>query len=184
MNLNQLCLRYTPNSKQVKVRILNKTTFGLRSFYAKGKELFLNQQKVFLRGTLECCIFPLTGYPPTDKISWLKVMSVAKAHGLNHLRFHSWCPPEAAFEAADDLGFMLQIEGPFWAEFGKDTELDTYAYAECERILSTYGNHPSFCMLAISNEPSGKNMNLFFAEIIQHLRKDSRCVYTSGAGGP
>ena len=94
-------------------------------------------------------------------------MSVAKAHGLNHLRFHSWCPPEAAFEAADELGVMFQIEGPFWAEFGKDTELDTYAYAECERILSTYGNHPSFCMLAISNEPSGKNMNLFFAEIIQ-----------------
>jgi hypothetical protein len=119
-----------------------------------------------------------------DKASWLQVIGRAKAHGLNHLRFHSWCPPEAAFEAADEMGFLLQIEGPFWAEFGHDPQIDAYAYAECERILRSYGNHPSFCMLAITNEPSGTHMNTFFAEILEHLRKDSRHVYTSGAGWP
>ena len=35
-----------------------ETTFGLRSFYAKGKGLFLNHQKVFLRGTLSVASFP------------------------------------------------------------------------------------------------------------------------------
>lgn len=158
--------------------------FGLRSFYAKGKHLYLNERQVFLRGTLECCVFPLTAYPPTDKASWLKLIETAKSYGLNHLRFHSWCPPEAAFEAADELGFMVQVEGPFWAEFGSDIELDAYAFSESKAILKSYGNHPSFCMFAISNEPSGKTMNDFFAELLIELKEDNRRLYTSGAGWP
>jgi hypothetical protein len=52
-------------------------------------------------------IFPLTGHPPTDVDSWKRIIRICKAHGLNHIRFHSWCPPEAAFTAADELGFYF-----------------------------------------------------------------------------
>ncbi|MDQ1258053.1 MAG: hypothetical protein QG656_2662, partial [Candidatus Hydrogenedentes bacterium] len=81
--------------------------FGMREFAANGTRFTLNGSPIFLRGTLECCIFPLTGYPPADLESWLRVLNVAKAHGLNHIRFHSWCPPEAAFDAADKLGVIF-----------------------------------------------------------------------------
>lgn len=81
--------------------------FGLREFRAQGSQFVINGQKVFLRGTLECCAYPLTGYPPADRTAWQKIFGACREHGLNHVRFHSWCPPEAAFDVADELGLYL-----------------------------------------------------------------------------
>ena len=104
-----------------------------------------------MRGTLECAIFPETGYPPTDTASWMRIYRIARAYGLNQLRFHSWCPPKAAFEAADRTGFYLQVECGSWANqgssIGDGAPLDQFIYDEGDRILKAYGNHPSFCMI-------------------------------------
>ena len=83
--------------------------FGMREFKANGTRFEINQRPVFLRGTLECAIFPKTGYPPTNTEEWKRIIGICKDHGLNHMRFHSWCPPEAAFVAADELGFYFQV---------------------------------------------------------------------------
>src|SRR5690606_10057516 len=83
--------------------LAKQVRFGLRELRTEEEKLFLNGRRLFLRGTLECSIFPLTGHPPTTREGWLKVFTAAQAYGLNHLRFHSWCPPEAAFEVADSL---------------------------------------------------------------------------------
>jgi len=93
------------------------TTFGMREFKAVGNQLTINGQPTFLRGTLECAIFPKTGYPATDIKDWLRIFSICRAHGLNHMRFHSWCPPQAAFDAADQSGFYLQVECSSWARY-------------------------------------------------------------------
>ena len=84
--------------------------FGLREISTRGTQFAINGRKTFIRGTLECCIFPKTGHPPTDVDDWKRIIRVAKAYGLNLIRFHSCCPPEAAFEAADELGFYFQVE--------------------------------------------------------------------------
>lgn len=85
--------------------------FGFREIRAEGRQLRINGRPLLLRGTLDCAIFPRTGHPPTDVASWRRVLEVVRAHGLNHVRYHSWCPPEAAFVAADELGVYLQVEG-------------------------------------------------------------------------
>ncbi|MHC4325438.1 MAG: sugar-binding domain-containing protein, partial [Planctomycetota bacterium] len=160
-------------------------TFGMREVGTKGTQFTINDRLTFLRGTLECCIFPLTGYPPTDVEEWLRILQVAKAHGLNHMRFHSWCPPEAAFEAADRLGVMFHVECPAWATIGNGEPIDKYIYAEGDRILKAYGNHPSFCMLAYGNEPGGRNQKRFLGDLVNYWKaKDSRRLYTSAAGWP
>ena len=132
-------------------------TFGLRDLGVEGKQFVLNGRPLFLRGTLECCIFPLTGYPPTDVESWKRVIRTCQAYGLNHIRFHSWCPPEAAFTAADELGFYLSVEVASWCTVGDGKPIDRWLYEETDRILRAYGNHPSFMLMAYGNEPSGKN---------------------------
>jgi hypothetical protein len=162
--------------------------FGLREVGTAGTQITLNQQPIFLRGTLECCIFPRTGYPPTDVESWKRIIRICKAHGLNHIRFHSWCPPEAAFIAADELGFYYQVECPSWANqgaaIGEGRPLDQWLYQEGWRILAAYGNHPSFLMMAYGNEPAGRDRE-FLAEWVTYWRKrDPRRVHTSGAGWP
>ena len=160
-------------------------TFGLREIGTEGKQFILNGHPAFFRGTLECCIFPLTGYPPTDVASWKRIIAACKAHGLNLIRFHSWCPPEAAFIAADELGFYFQVECAVWSKPGEDKALGEWLYAESERIVRAYGNHPSFVLLTHGNEPHGKNRDEFLAGWVNHWKqRDPRHLVTSGSAYP
>ncbi|GBU06791.1 beta-galactosidase [Bacteroidales bacterium] len=153
--------------------------FGMRKFSREGSVLTINDKPLFLRGTLECNIFPLTGHPPMDKEGWEKVFVTAKAWGLNHLRFHSWCPPKAAFEVADEMGFYLQIELPAWyLTVGADDKTTNFLYAEAQRIIEEYGNHPSFCMWSLGNELQG-DMSVL-SKLMNHLKnEDPRHLYTT-----
>ena len=160
--------------------------FGMREIKAKGKSLVINGRPIFLRGTVNNCEFPLTGYAPMDVASWKRLFKIAKAHGLNHMRFHSWCPPEAAFIAADEYGFYLQPEGPTWPNHGTSLGdgrfIDQYLYDETNRMVKAYGNHPSFCMLSGGNEPAGRNHAKFLSTFVKYWEaKDSRRVYTGAS---
>jgi hypothetical protein len=166
-----------------------KESFGMRAFATKGTQFTINGRPTFLRGTLECAIFPKTGYPPTDLASWMHIFKVCRSYGLNHMRFHSWCPPEAAFRAADQSGFYLQIECSSWANSGSSVgdgkPLDQYLYEESGRMMNTYGNHPSFCMMAYGNEPSGKHLEKYLNDFVNYWKeKDDRRLYTTAAGWP
>ena len=157
----------------------NEVSFGMREVSADGNHLTVNGNRVFLRGTLECCVFPLTGTPPVTEEGWMKEFAAAKDWGLNHLRFHSWCPPEAAFRAADKMGLYLQVELPNWSlSVGKDKETVRFLYSEFDRIVRSYGNHPSFCLLTAGNElqPDFGLLN----EMVAYMKeKDSRHLYAT-----
>jgi hypothetical protein len=156
-----------------------EVTFGMRDFAAKGTQFVINGRTTFLRGKLDCCVFPLTGYAPMDKDGWLRVFEIAKSYGINHYRFHSWCPPEAAFDAADELGVYLQPELPNWHAF-RNPKHDDYMEAEGYRILNAYGNHPSFVMFALGNELRGKREVM--AKLVAGFRnKDPRHLYAQGS---
>ena len=171
-------------------RATAETTFGLREIATRGTQFVLNGRPIFLRGTLECCIFPLTGYPPTDVDAWKHIIRVCQAHGLNHMRFHSHCPPEAAFTAADELGFYFQVECAAWVNggptVGDGKPIDGWLYAEADRILRAYGNHPSFLLLACGNEPAGPGRGAkYLGPWVTHYKaKDARHLVTSAAGWP
>ncbi|MBQ7471022.1 MAG: beta-glucuronidase, partial [Prevotella sp.] len=134
-------------------------TFGLREISIRDRQFYMNGKPVWMRGTVENCCFPLTGYPPTDVESWARIFSKCKEYGLNHMRFHSYCPPEAAFVAADSIGFYLQPEGPSWPNHGvklrRGMSIDQYLLDESKAIVDRYGHHPSFVMMAAGNEPAG-----------------------------
>jgi hypothetical protein len=155
------------------------SSFGFREVKAEGKNLLINGGPLFLRGTLECAIFPLTGHPPVTVDEWIKLYKSAKAYGLNHIRFHSWCPPKAAFEAADKLGIYLQVEPPNWnTAFGDDPASAEFIEAEAHRIIKAYGNHPSFCFMSLGNEVQGDFKRL--QDLVLELKnQDNRHLYTT-----
>ena len=127
--------------------------FGLVDFKVDGHHFTANGREVFLRGKHDACVFPLQAHVPMTKEEWLWYLGRNREYGINHVRFHSWCPPEAAFEAADELGIYLQPELPFWGDFNKDDErLMSFLHKEGEHIIRTYGHHPSFVMFALGNE--------------------------------
>jgi len=153
---------FTPNLYQLTVTAgddVYETTFGLRDISIQGRQFYINGRPLFLRGTVENCCFPETGYPPTDEQEWLRIFRKCKEYGLNHVRFHSYCPPEVAFAAADRVGIYLQPEGPSWPNHGvrlrRGMTIDQYLLDESKRIIDEYGHHPSFVMMAAGNEPAG-----------------------------
>ncbi|MBQ2953797.1 MAG: hypothetical protein IJE07_09625 [Clostridia bacterium] len=163
-----------------------ETTFGLRKFETKGRSLLCNGREVFLRGKHDGLIFPLTGYAPTDVESWRRVLQTAKDYGVNHYRFHTCCPPEAAFIAADELGVVMSPELPFWGtirepgEEGYDEAESTFLFGEGLRMLGEFGHHPSFVFMSLGNELWGskKELNRMLAA---YRAFDPDKLYVSGA---
>jgi len=162
----------------------HRETFGLRKFVAEGKQLKLNGRTVFLRGNQDNCIHPKTAYPPMTKAEWLSFLRKHKDYGLNCMRFHSWCPPKAAFEAADELGMLVHVETPLWdgnGGVGRLPERAAFIRDESERMLDAYGNHPSFLMMSTGNE-LGSGQELFIQHLVEEWRsRDKRRLYTASS---
>jgi len=182
---------FTPNLYTLHVSLVDAlatvdtrtVTFGMRSFAACGTQFTLNNRPVFLRGTLECHVFPLEGVPPTDVPSWQRIYRTIKSYGLNYMRFHSWCPPEAAFAAADIEGVMLQAEAPRAnVNAGDNPRRDAFTEAELLRMVRTYGNHPSFCLMTLGNEYGGAD-ELLTRWVGMLIKADPRHLYTSPSCG-
>jgi len=159
-----------------------RTTFGVRAFTREGMMFAINGRKLVLRGNVDNSTFPIRGYPHMTVSEWRGRLQTYRTYGMNHARFHSWCPPEAAFRAADQLGLILQIENPLWVRDGRvssDSQRVAFIREEAERIVTEYGNHPSFCLMSMGNE-LGKGLDPFLAELVNHLRsRDDRRFYTS-----
>ncbi len=157
-------------------------TFGLVEFKTEGGDFVVNGRRTHLRGNHHGGDFPLTGYPPTDVEYWRRVLRVHQEWGINHVRFHSFCPPEAAFVAADELGVYLQPEPGMWNEISPGTPMERMLYEETERMRKAYGNHPSYVMLSASNEPKGR-WKQSLPKWAEHFRRlDPRRLYTTGTG--
>ena len=157
-------------------------TFGLREIKADGKRILLNGELFSFRATHDGGGFPLTGYPATDVATWKRIVSICKTWGLNGIRFHSWCPPEAAFTAGDELGFYFQPECGMWNSFDTDGKMLAVLNDETARLLKAFGNHPSLVMLNATNEPAGH-----YAEQLPTWDKkwhdaDQRRLYSDGTG--
>jgi hypothetical protein len=152
-------------------------TFGMRKFATKGKHFTINDRVTFLRGKNDACVFPNTGHAPMDEETWMKVMSTAKEYGINHYRFHSWCPPDAAFRAADKLGIYMQVELPYW---GNIDSLYFKMYDEGFNLLKNYANHPSFVMFSMGNELWGDTQKA--GQLMNSLKNyDDRPLYALGS---
>ena len=187
----QLWSEYTPVVYRFRMEIEGWTVCevetGLREFEARDHYFYINGNRTMLRGKHDALLFPIEGAVPASVEEWLKVMGIAKEYGVNHYRFHTCCPPDAAFEAADLLGIYMEPELPFWGtvpeESGEDKQEGSqweYLLSEGLRMLETFGNHPSFCMMSMGNELWGSKKRI--GKAIQIFRKaDNRHLYTQGS---
>lgn len=184
--LYELTVQLDANSQDIFSKDQQSVTYGLRELGTKGTQFIFNGRPTFIRGTVNCAEFPLTGYPPTDIAEWRRIFNICIDYGLNMMRFHTWCPPEAAFQAADELGFYLQVENPDWRfTVGQDAEVNRFLKEEADRILKTYGNHPSFIMFCEGNEMVGPQVKEFLSEQVSHWKaSDPRRLYTGSAAYP
>lgn len=163
-----------------------ETTFGLRDVRTVGRRLLINGRETFLRGKVDNLLYPKTGYTPTDVASWMTILGIAKEYGINHYRYHTACPPDAAFTAADLLGVYMAPELPFWGtvaeegEEGYDEREHDFLFQEGFRILREYGHHPSFLCLSLGNELWGSK-DVLNRMMRAYREADDTKLYSSGA---
>ena len=186
--------------KQKKFEDLYESEFGFCEFSHDGTKLLVNGMPVFLRGNLDCVHFPLTGYVSCELEDWMRIFKTYKDYGLNHVRYHSWCPPEAAFKAANRLGIYMQAEASIWIDWwmstnmvergrpemdtkgypkglGHDPRRDKFVIAEMNRVVDTYGNHPSFTFFCIGNELGNSDFEVMKNWVADLKAKDPRRLY-------
>jgi beta-galactosidase len=180
---------FTPELQQLSLTLREglahhdlKITFGMREIKTDGNRILLNGEQLYLRATHDGGGFPLTGYPATDVATWKKIIGICKSWGLNGMRFHSWCPPEAAFIAGDELGFYFQPECGMWNAFDRDGKMLAVLNDETVRLLKAYGNHPSLVMLGATNEPAGAYSQQLPLWDKAWREADPRRLYTDGTG--
>lgn len=163
-----------------------ETTFGLRDVRTLSRRLLINGRETFLRGKVDNLLYPKTGYTPTDVASWMTILGIAKEYGINHYRYHTACPPDAAFTAADLLGMYMAPELPFWGtvaeegEEGYDERERDFLFQEGFRILREYGHHPSFLWLSLGNELWGSK-DVLNRMMRAYREADDTKLYSSGA---
>jgi len=179
-----------------------QTEFGFYEVSHNGTKILINGKPVFLRGNLDCVHFPLTGYPSCKVEDWQRIFHIYKEYGLNHVRFHSWCPPEAAFKAANREGIYIQTEASIWIDWwmsvdntergrpemntkgfpkglGFNPSRDSFVVAEMNRVVDYYGNHPSFIMFCIGNELGNSDFEVLEKWIADLKVKDKRHLYAA-----
>ncbi len=177
-----------------------ETEFGYCQISKSRSKILVNDSPVFLRGNLDCVHFPLTGYPSCNVDDWVRIFETYKEYGLNHARFHSWCPPEAAFRAANRVGIYLQVEASIWIDWwmstdmiargrpemdtqghpkglGYDPDRDQFVISEMNRVVQEYANHPSFTMFCIGNELGNSDFEVMKTWVSELKQKDPRKLY-------
>lgn len=174
-----------PALYRLNVAIMGKdekfVNFGLKNFGVDGMHFSINGNRTFLRGKHDACVFPLTGYTAMDMEEWRRYFRICKEYGINHCRFHSWCPPKACFEAADLEGIFLQPELPIWGSFKKESkELMDFLMNDGMAIQNEYSNHASFVLFALGNELSG-DINVMKDFVNKFREVEKRHLYTYGS---
>ncbi|WP_123041400.1 glycoside hydrolase family 2 protein [Cohnella candidum] len=162
---------------------------GFREIKALGQQLALNEQPVFLRGYVDCCIFPLTGYPVWDKAHYERQFRIARSYGFNHVRLHSWNAPRPFWEAADEAGMLVQTELPHWSAVyqprgtAPHPDVDAFLQEELIRIYDRLNEHPSFVLFSMGNELIEDNGHERLNELVRLAReRDPSRLVTDNTG--
>lgn len=190
----------TVTLKDKRGTLLDRLTIetGFRTITHSNSKILVNGRPVFLRGNLDGVQFPLTGYPSCEVGDWERIFRIYKDYGLNHVRFHSWCPPQAAFTAANRIGIYIQAE-TIWIDWwmtttpadrpemytkglpkglGHNPSADAFIPRELQRMVSHYGNNPSFVMMCIGNELGNSDFDTLASWIEPIKARDNRRLYS------
>lgn len=146
-------------------------TFGMRKFSIIGNQIYLNNKPLYIRGYIrgrDAHEHPnFLGI--SNKKFYEKNIIAAKKFGFNFVRFHSRVPDKEFFQAADELGMLIQIElrnyddtqhNNFLTDQGlmlnKQKWIDT---------IQTFRNHPSLMVYCMGCEMPGSGTAPYTLEV-------------------
>ena len=125
--------------------------FGVRELTVKGGQFFLNGRPLFIRGCGNHGRDAITHVNEADRTELRRRIALMRRAGFNQSRHHTHCPFPEYFDAADELGLLVQPELPYAA--GGPCEAIPYApLFDVKEYVRHLRRHPSFAMLSMGNE--------------------------------
>ncbi len=88
--------------------------FGVRKWEARGGAFYLNNSPYFIRGYGDDFIYPLTIVSPASREIHREHLRLARKYGFAYVRHHTHCELPEFYEAADEVGIMVQPELPYY----------------------------------------------------------------------
>lgn len=139
-------------STSQKVFDIKYERFGWREFSIKGKDFFLNDEKIELRGES----WHFMGVPQmTRRYAWA-LYDMLKAANANAVRFHAQPYPRFYMELADEMGICVLDETAIWASDGGPKIDDQQYWDLCEehlrKLIKRDKNYPSVFGWSVCNE--------------------------------
>jgi hypothetical protein len=125
-----------------------RTRFGFRTFEVReGEGLFLNGQKIILKGVDRHSFRPDTGRALNPQDSYADVRLI-RGMNMNAVRMSHYSPEESFLEAADELGLYVLDELSGW-QHAHDTQVGRRLVRE---LVDRDVNHPSILFWDNGNE--------------------------------
>jgi beta-galactosidase/beta-glucuronidase len=125
--------------------------FGVRKIEVLGERFFLNDKPLFIRGFGDDYVYPLTISSPASLEEHREHLRIAKAAGFNYVRLHTHCELPEYFEAADEVGIMIQPELPYYGDY--PTEAFTFdPMRDLKELYRHYRRYVSFTTYCTGNE--------------------------------
>ena len=172
-----------PGTNGLPDRVLDErsTRFGFRTLQFVAGGLYLNGQRVELRGLNRHQSYAYQGYAMPDSIQRLDAQLLKKELGCNAVRT-SHCPPSPAFlDACDELGILVFTEMPGWQHLGDDT-WKAQALQNCREMVCQYRNHPSIFLWGVRVSGSADD-EAFYKRTNETVRRLDPTRPTAGARG-
>ena len=172
-----------PGTNGLPDRVLDErsTRFGFRTLQFVAGGLYLNGQRVELRGLNRHQSYAYQGYAMPDSIQRLDAQLLKKELGCNAVRT-SHCPPSPAFlDACDELGILVFTEMPGWQHLGDDT-WKAQALQNCREMVCQYRNHPSIFLWGVRVSGSADD-EAFYKRTHETVHRLDPTRPTAGARG-
>lgn len=133
-------------------------TGGLRRIETRGEALYLNGERLYLRGVLDQGYWPETGLTAPDDEALVRDLDLARELGFSLVRKHLKFEEPRWLDYADRIGMLVWAEPPCPSRFSPAAV--TGFEAQLPDMVRRDGNHPSIVIWGLYNEEWGLDWDI------------------------
>src|ERR1041385_1881706 len=155
---------------------------GVRKWEVRGGDFYLNNRRHFVRGYGDDFIYPRTLCSPASREVHRRHLELARSYGFTYVRHHTHCEVPEFYDAADEVGIMVQPEMPYYGPAPSAAAPDTFKPKEdLEELFTHYRRHVSLSTYCTGNEgPLGSPIDREVYRLAKRLDPPRRALHQDG----
>ncbi|MFE3176985.1 glycoside hydrolase family 2 protein [Amycolatopsis sp. NPDC059090] len=133
-------------------------TGGLRRIETRSEALYLNGERLYVRGVLDQGYWPVSGFTAPDDEALVRDLELARELGFSLVRKHLKFEEPRWLDHADRTGMLIWTEPPAPSRFSPAAA--AAFEAQLPDLVRRDGNHPSIVIWGLYNEEWGLDWDI------------------------